>query len=304
MSCCKQEIYLNQEVKITDYASEVQPTWCGGCGNYGIWTALKRALVELQIPKEKVVMVFDVGCNGNMSDKIRGYRVHSLHGRSLPLASAIKIANPELTVIAIAGDGATYSEGIGHFANTVRNNYPITFLVHNNGTYGLTTGQASATTPEGAKRNSNPDGPTASVLDPIDFALALSPGFIARGFSGEIENLKETIKQSILYQDKGLAYVDILQSCPTFNKETTHFWYQENTKNLNNIEDASTKPIYSSIEEARDMMRNDAKVALGVLYKNENNPSYLARLEYREQSPHPVNEVKKFEVEELLSEFY
>lgn len=138
------------------YETEEVVTWCGGCGNYAIQNALKRALVlEGKAPKD-VLMCFDVGCNGNGSDKIEGYTIHGLHGRVLPLAAGAKIANPDLTVIASAGDGATFSEGINHLIHAIRNDYPMLFLLHDNQNYALTTGQASATTPKGCTMNSSP----------------------------------------------------------------------------------------------------------------------------------------------------
>src|SRR5690606_2374726 len=110
---------------MADYHNKNQCTWCDGCGDYGIWTAVKRALVELGIPPHGVLLCYDVGCHGNMSDKLEGYRFHGLHGRVLPFASGAKLANPKLPVIAHGGDGASFSEGVGHLVHSVRSNYPI-----------------------------------------------------------------------------------------------------------------------------------------------------------------------------------
>lgn len=305
MSCHHLDCSQHNGVGIEAYDNNIQPTWCGGCGNYGIWAALKRALVELELKPHQVLLCFDIGCNGNMSDKIRGYRVHSLHGRVLPLAAAAKLANPKVKVIAMAGDGATYSEGIGHFINTVRNNYPITFLVHNNGNYGLTTGQASATTQQGAPRTANPDGPTASTLNPIDLAASLEPAFIARGFSGEIKHLTEVIKQAILQQEHGLGYVDILQACPTYNHETTHNWYYERIKDIGEFPDYDVNSL-DHLKRVSDIYHNE-KIAIGVLYRNPKLINYLQRIEYRQQAPWQsstlVEEVRKHDVTELLKRF-
>jgi len=281
MSCNLHTTYTGQDVKVTDYDNSVQPNWCSGCGNFGIWTAVKRALTELQISPDEVLLCFDIGCNGNMSDKILGYRAHTLHGRVLPFAAAAKLANPKVKVIAFAGDGATYSEGIGHFINTLRNNYPITFIVHDNNTYGLTTGQVSATTPQCAPRTANPDGPTASTLNPLELALTLKPSFVAQGFSGEIPHLVGVLKEAIVAQDKGLSLVNVLQACPTYNKEHTHSWYQERVVDVDQKQGYSPADYNSALALAKEM--NENALPIGKIYQAENQPSYLDRLEYRNE---------------------
>ena len=307
MSCNNCSVNYNLEsnrVKVSDYYSEVQPAWCSGCGDYAIWAAIKRALVELDIAPDEVLLCFDIGCNGNMSDKIKGYRIHSLHGRVLPLAAGAKIANPNIKVIAFAGDGATYSEGINHFINSIRSNYPITFFVHNNGTYGLTTGQASATTPQNAPRTANPDGPMYSTLNPIELALALNPSFVARGFSGDLTHLVKIFKEAIKYQDKGFAYVDILQACPTFNKEMTHEWYMDRVFNLDDDKSYSTNDLENARRKALDV---NEKIATGIIYKNEEVPMYLNRLNYRFENysnSSPVQEVVKQDITELIKPMF
>jgi 2-oxoglutarate ferredoxin oxidoreductase subunit beta len=290
--------FQNTDVAMADYYAELQPTWCGGCGNFGIWAALKRALVELNLQPHQVLLCFDIGCNGNMSDKIRGYRLHSLHGRVLTVAAGAKIANPNLVVIAMAGDGATYSEGISHFIASVRSNYPITFLVHNNGDYGLTTGQASATTPQCAPRTASPDGPTSATLNPIDLALSLDPAYVARGFSGDIKGLTQIIKDAISNQNKGFSYVDILQACPTYNIEMTHNWYLERMKRVEEIAHDPT-----DIQAARALSYDTEKIYTGLLYKNEAQPSFIDRINYRDWKTTPVEEVEKHDVTSLLKSY-
>lgn len=295
--------YSHGAVDIADYYHAQQPTWCGGCGNYGIRAALLRALTELGIKPHEVLLCFDIGCNGNGNDKMRGYRIHTLHGRVLPVAAAAKIANPRLHVIAMAGDGATYSEGINHFVNTVRNNYPITFIVHDNGNYGLTTGQASATTPQGAVRSANPDGPTATTLNPLALALSLQPSYLARGFSGDILGLTGILKEAIQYQQQGLAFVNVLQACPTYNKETTHDWYLERVRPLAEI--AGYDP--EDYRQAWELVHNTEKLHAGTIYRNPSLPNYLERLTYRQQGEWagsaPVDEVRNFDTSALLAKY-
>jgi 2-oxoglutarate ferredoxin oxidoreductase subunit beta len=286
--------YEEGEVKLSDYNSEVQPTWCSGCGDYAIWAAIKRAMVELNIPTHEVLFCFDIGCNGNMSDKIKGYRVHSLHGRVLPLAAGAKLANPNVKVIAFAGDGATYSEGINHFINTIRNNYPITLLVHNNGNYGLTTGQASATTHQGAARNASPYGPAADTLNPVHLALSLGAPFVARGFSGNIPQMVEIFKEAMLFQDKGLSYVDILQTCPTYNKEMTNEWYFERVKDFKNERES----LNDALEISKDQNTN---IATGVLYRNDDSINFFDRAHY-DSGMVLSEQVQKFNVDTFVKD--
>jgi 2-oxoglutarate/2-oxoacid ferredoxin oxidoreductase subunit beta len=133
-------------VAVPEYYSETRCTWCDGCGNYGIWTAVKYALTGLNLHPWQVCLCYDVGCHGNGSDKIQGYRFHGLHGRVIPFAAGAKLANMTIPVIAFAGDGATFSEGVGHLVHALRSNYPITFVLHNNANYALTTGQYGSRT--------------------------------------------------------------------------------------------------------------------------------------------------------------
>jgi len=299
MACSPNYNLEKGRVKILDYYSEVQPTWCSGCGDYAVWASLKRALVELDIAPHEVLLCFDIGCNGNMSDKIAGYRIHSLHGRVLPLAIGAKLANPNVKVIAFAGDGATYSEGMNHFINSIRSNYPITFFVHNNGNYGLTTGQFSATTPQGAPRTANPYGPTALTLNPLELAFALNPSFVARAFSGNINQLTEIMKEAIQYQDKGFAYVDILQACPTYNKETTHEWYLERVRDVKKLNNYNPTDLVRAARIAKNM---ESHIATGVLYKNDSIPTYLDRIRFSQDNL-PVNQVKRHSIEGILKAF-
>ncbi|MEI6887239.1 MAG: thiamine pyrophosphate-dependent enzyme [bacterium] len=288
--------FQKEAEKILDYKGEHEPTWCGGCGNYGIWIAIKRALSEMNIPPEKVYLCFDIGCNGNMNDKIDGYRFHGLHGRVLPAAVGAKLANNDLVVIATAGDGATYSEGMGHFIHTLRNEYPITFLVHDNQNYGLTTGQCSATTKQNIPMNSSPDGNSAKTLNPLDLALSLDPSFVAQGFSGDIESLKEIIKKAIQHQidGKGLSYVNILQSCPTYNKATTQKWYFEKVKNMENLE---SKEI-NNLSFARNLVKDlETEIPLGVIYRSPSAVSFIDHIKKTD----PITKDRATITEELIA---
>ncbi len=178
-------------VQMADYLSPNILTWCTNCGNYGIHGALRRALPAEGLNPCEVLLAFDIGCHGNHSDKIDGYRFHGLHGRILPFACGAAIANRQVKTIAFGGDGGTLGEGINHLIAAIRGNYNLTFLLHNNLNYGLTTGQASPTTKPGTPMNSAPDGITVDPLHPMRLVLGLEPSFAARTFSGDVKHMTE-----------------------------------------------------------------------------------------------------------------
>jgi 2-oxoglutarate ferredoxin oxidoreductase subunit beta len=267
------------------YETDEVITWCSNCGNYGIQNALKRALVLEGLTHRDIALCFDVGCSGNGSDKIEATTIHGLHGRVISLAAGVKLGNPKLKVIASAGDGATLSEGINHLIHGVRNNFPMVFIHHNNENYGLTIGQASATTPKGAKMNSSPDGVYVESLNPLDLVLSLKPSFVARSFSSDVDHMTEVL-QAALNHD-GFAFIEVLQTCPTFNKSTPDHWY---TSRIHKVE--PTEDIWEARKLVQDL---DDKIAIGVLYKNPNRTDFLSAI------PFPVDlEVKAVDVSGLM----
>ncbi len=289
----------NCEVKFSDYHSDELYTWCTNCGNYGIAAALKRALVAENMHPHEVVLCFDIGCNGNGSDKLQGYRIHGLHGRVLPLAAGASLANNKLKVIASAGDGATFSEGISHLVHAIRANYNITFLLHNNSNYGLTTGQASATTKAGVPMNSSPDGVVSDPINVMELVLALNPSFAARTFSGNVKQMTEIIKAGIRH--KGFAFIEILQNCPTYNKATPHEWYQERVFDVSTVKHYETNNLALAKGIALDL---EQKIATGILYQDKKRPDFYSRLLNRQGiETELVEEVKKVNIEKLVNSF-
>lgn len=251
--------------------SPIFPTWCPGCGDFGIWSALRTALIQLEIPEEQLVMVYGVGCSGNMADFNRVYGFHALHGRSIPTAIGIKLANQDLKVIVIAGDGDTYGEGMGHFMAALRGNHDITFIVHNNQTYGLTTGQSSPTTMKGVKTKSTPLGLNEQPINPIALALSENTSFVARGYAGKIPHLTEMIKLAI--QHKGLSLLDVFQPCVTWNRINTHQWFQ--TK-IYDLQEAG----HNTLDKAAGWQKSfeEEKLPIGVFYHNPEIPTYHSQL--------------------------
>lgn len=284
--------------QMKDFASKNRCTWCDGCGDYGIWTAAKRALVELGIHPWQVLLCYDVGCHGNMSDKLQGYRFHGLHGRVIPFAAGAKLANMNLPVIAFGGDGASFSEGVGHLVHGLRSNYPIVFTLHNNGNYGLTTGQASSLTKQGVPMNTAPNGIPEHTLNSMDFVFSLEPTFVARGFSGNIKQLTEIFKAAIKHN--GFAFIDILQACPTYNHFATHEMLLERVYDVQ-AENHDTTNFALARQIAIDTSK---RISTGILYQNENVPNFYERLVPRQnQKTTLVEEVEIKDVTDLMKRF-
>jgi len=273
-------------------------TWCGDCGNYGIQNAMKRALVLEGLGRKDVVFCYDVGCNGNGSDKIEGYTIHGLHGRVLSLAAGCKLANTKMKVIASAGDGATFSEGPQHLIHAVRNNYPMVFIFHNNENYGLTTGQASALSPCGSHRNGTPGEVTIPPLNPLQFVLSLGATFVARAFSGEVSNLTEILRDALNHD--GFAFIEVLQACPTYNKETPDEWYAARVKDVRELANYDRADIWQARRLVEDVGDD---FYLGILYEDKNRVSFMGTQKYRDGvETEPVDEVKHYDISKFLED--
>lgn len=249
------------------FITSIKPTWCPGCGNFGIWMALKNALTHLTIPRENIVIVYGVGCHGNMRDWMNVYGVEGLHGRALPVAQGIKLANPKLTVIAVVGDGDCLGEGGNHFIHAAKRNPNITVLVHNNEVYGLTTGQASPTAQIGMITKSTPSGVVDPPFTPSSLGIFTGATFVARGFAGDIPHLTELIESALIH--KGFSVVDMLQPCVTFDKIHTYQWYRERVQKVN-ISEESLRDKKQSLELASTF---GEKIPIGVFYKQDEKTS-------------------------------
>lgn len=234
--------------------------WCPGCGNFGILHALKEALHELGYRPQEVVIVSGIGQAAKAPHYLQANVFNGLHGRSIPVAFAIKATRPELLVIAESGDGCMYGEGGNHLIHAIRRNPDITVLVHDNQVYGLTKGQASPTSEEGFASKAQPWGSLSRPLNPLSLAISQGAGFVARGFAGDIEGLKGILKEA--FQFKGFSLVDILQPCITFNRINTYSWYKERVYYLDdhNPED--------QIEAFRRSLEWGEKIPLGVFYRD------------------------------------
>lgn len=250
-----------------DFKTE-KPTWCPGCGDFGVLNAMQKACVNLGIEPDDVVVVSGIGCSGKMSQHFGGYGVHSLHGRSLPTAQAVKLANKDVTVFAAGGDGDGFGIGMGHFIHAMRRNVDITYIVMDNHIYGLTTGQASPTSDKGHKTKTSPFGTVETPIAPLQLALAQHCSFIAQGFSGNIKQLVSLIEQAI--QHKGFSFVNVFSPCVTFNKINTYDFYKSGLVNLD--EDSTYDPTDRVMALQRVAEHNN--VVTGLIYQDADRPSY------------------------------
>ncbi len=240
----------------------IKPNWCPGCGNFGIWLALKQALVELDLTHEEVVVVCGIGCHGHMCNFVKAYAFEGLHGRPIPVAEGIKLANKGLKVIVVAGDGDTFGEGMNHFLSGIRGNHDVTLLVHDNRIYALTTGQASPTSQKGYKSKSTPTGVIEVPVNPIALAVAQGGGFVARGFSADPKQLVGLIKAGV--QHRGFSFIDVLQNCATFNKLNTVTWFKDHSYKL---EDEQHDP--SDREKAMLKALDLERLGTGIFYQDK-----------------------------------
>jgi len=243
------------------------PTWCPGCGIYAIFTALKKTASSIKINPEDMVVVTGIGCHGRLNNYFRAYGFHSLHGRALPLAQGIKLANKRLFVITVSGDGDAYSIGLGHFIHAARRNIDLTYIVVNNMIYGLTQGQTSPTSQKGFVSVSTPFGSIESPVCGLQLALVSGGTYIARGFSGAPNQLVRLIEKGI--QHRGFSLIEVLSPCVTHNRQNSYQWFKENTFDLD--QDKEYDP--HSKERAFLSLREKQKLVLGMLYQEE-RPSY------------------------------
>jgi 2-oxoglutarate ferredoxin oxidoreductase subunit beta len=251
-------------VTALDYG-EFETAWCPGCGNFSIRKAVVKALVALNLPPHKVVFSSGIGQAAKAPHYIRANVFNGLHGRSLPAATGIKLANPELAVFAESGDGCSYGEGGNHFLAAIRRNIDITYIVHDNQVYGLTKGQASPTTPKGQKTKTQPKGAPSDPINPLAVAVTMGAGFVARGFSGEIDHLADLIVQGARHP--GFSLIDVLQPCVSFNKVNTFAWYKERCSTIGPEHDPTDHR--AALDKA---MEFGDKIPIGVIWKGDRPP--------------------------------
>ena len=254
------------------------PTWCPGCGDYALLRALQVAASNLGLEPHRTVVVGGIGCSGKITDYFRSYGFHAVHGRTLPLATGVKLANRELTVIAAGGDGDGYSIGGNHLLHAIRRNVDITYLVFDNHVYGLTKGQTSPTSKRGFKTKSSPRGALERPFNPLAVAISCGITFLAQGFSGDVKQLSRLIEAAITH--KGFALVNVFTPCVTYNRVETYSWYRENIKDLG--KDPSYDPTDRSA--AIEKVMEERPLCTGIIYQ-ESAPTYEEMLEGYPETP-------------------
>lgn len=282
-------------LKLADYKTTVHNDWCPGCGDFGIVNALQMALAEMGIERDKAAIFSGIGCSGKTSHFINTYGVHTLHGRVLTFAQGGKLANPEMTVVAVGGDGDGLGIGAGHFVAAGRRNIDMTYIIFDNGVYGLTKGQASPTLKLGEKTKSLPSPNTNYNVNPIGLAVASGFTFVARAYSYDVRHLKDLIVKAV--QHKGLSFLDVLQPCPTYNDINTRDWYAgadlakesaERHSRIYKLEDTHFDPVVHYADEkeideklAQALIKSlewGNKIPTGIFYKNDLISPFTTRL--------------------------
>ncbi len=246
-----------------DFKGLSEPDWCPGCGDFGVLNAMQRAASELGLLPHQILTISGIGCSSNLPGYFNSYGMHTLHGRSLPVATGAKLANHELTVIVTGGDGDGYGIGGNHLAHTARRNIDLTYIVMNNQIYGLTTGQISPTSSLGMNTKSTPFGSLETPINPITASIMNGATFVARGYSGDIRHLTDLIKQAI--QHKGFSLLDVFSPCVTFNHDNTHPFFKDRIKKLED-EEHDTSDWKNACEKA--MMWGDT-IYTGLYFKKE-----------------------------------
>lgn len=280
---------------LDDYKGKI-PAWCPGCGNFGILKAFKDAMVELGKEPHQLTVVSGIGQSGKFPHYVKCNTFNGLHGRTLPVATGIRLANHEMLVIAVAGDGDCYGEGGNHLMHAIRRNINVKLFVHDNQIYGLTKGQPSPTSMEGMITKNQPFGVFSEQLNPMALAVALDCSFVARGFAGNTEHLKELMKEAALH--KGFSLLDILQPCVTFNKINTYDWYKQRVYLIESEYNPENR-----IEAFKKALEWGDRIPLGIIYKNK-RPVLEERIPVIKDNPLVRQGFDLSRIETALKEFY
>lgn len=261
-----------------DFQNDVKPNWCPGCGDFSVQAAIQRAAANVGLEPDQLAVISGIGCSGRISGYIHSYGLHGTHGRALPIAQGVKMANKDLTVIAAGGDGDGFAIGLAHTIHAIRRNIDITYIVMDNQIYGLTKGQTSPRSSAGFVTKSTPDGSIEPALSPMELALTSGATFVAQGFSSDIKELTALIEAGIKH--KGFAFINVFSPCVTYNKINTYDWFKENLFKLSDVEnyDPSNRTL------AMNTLMEHNGLVTGLIYQNTEQPSYQEQIHgYAEQ---------------------
>ena len=284
---------------LQDFRNNVKPTWCPGCGDYAVQGALQKAAVELGLEPNELAIVCGIGCSGRFSGYIYAYGMHTTHGRALPFAQGLKLANPKLNVIACGGDGDGMAIGLGHTFHAIRRNVNITYVLMDNHVYGLTKGQTSPRSDLGFKTKTTPRGNIETPVDTLEMAMAAGATFVAQGFSLQMQELTDLIVAAVKHP--GFSLVNVFSPCVTFNKVNTYDWFKEKLVDISNMKEYDNRDKNAVLK----CMREHEGLLTGLLYEDVQKPSYekISGLEENNQ----MQSVKKLApdvFEKLVQDFY
>ncbi|NIK68908.1 MULTISPECIES: 2-oxoacid:ferredoxin oxidoreductase subunit beta [unclassified Paenibacillus] len=251
-----------------EFRNNVKPNWCPGCGDFSIQAAIQRAAANVGLEPEELAVISGIGCSGRISGYINAYGLHGIHGRALPIAQGVKLANRELTVIASGGDGDGFAIGMGHTVHAIRRNLNITYIVMDNQIYGLTKGQTSPRSAEGFKTKSTPEGSIESTLSPLEIAMSAGATFVAQSFSSDLKQLTALIEAGIKHE--GFSLINVFSPCVTFNKINTYDWFKQNIVNLEQFPDYDPS---NRIMAMNKIMETEGMLT-GLIYQNTQRKSY------------------------------
>ncbi|CAH0346108.1 2-oxoacid:ferredoxin oxidoreductase subunit beta [Bacillus sp. CECT 9360] len=262
-----------------EFRNNVKPNWCPGCGDFSVQAAIQRAAANVGLEPERLAIVSGIGCSGRISGYIKSYGFHGIHGRSLPIAQGVKMANRELTVIASGGDGDGFAIGMGHTIHAIRRNIDVTYIVMDNQIYGLTKGQTSPRSAAGFKTKSTPQGSIEQAISPMELALSAGATFVAQSFSTDLKDLTAIIEAGI--QHKGFSLINVFSPCVTYNKVNTYDWFKENLTKLGTIEGYD----HTNREMAMQTVMEHDGLVTGIIYQNNERQSYQEMISgYAEES--------------------
>lgn len=255
-----------------DFRNNVKPNWCPGCGDFSVQAAIQRAAANVGIEPHELAVVSGIGCSGRISGYINSYGFHGIHGRALPIAQGLKMANRDLHVIASGGDGDGFAIGMGHTIHSIRRNIDVTYVVMDNQIYGLTKGQTSPRSAAGFKTKSTPGGAIEPSLKPMEMALSAGATFVAQGFSSDIKELTAIIEAGI--QHKGFSFINVFSPCVTYNKINTYDWFKENLVKLSERDDYDS----TNREQAMQVVMETEGLVTGIIYQDKETASYQHQL--------------------------
>ena len=282
-----------------DFRNSVKPNWCPGCGDFSVQAAIQRASANVGLEPDQLAIVSGIGCSGRISGYVNSYGFHGIHGRSLPIAQGVKMANKDLTVIASGGDGDGFAIGLGHTIHAIRRNIDITYIVMDNQIYGLTKGQTSPRSELGFKTKSTPEGSIESSLSVMEMALTAGATFVAQSFSTDLKDLTALIEAGINH--KGFSLINVFSPCVTYNKVNTYDWFKENLTKLSTTEGYDS----NNRNQAMQTLMEHNGLVTGLIYQNKEQKSYQELVHGYSETPlvHSDLELSEETFEKLVSEF-